>query len=357
MQSKRFTRYFAITIRKYYIFLPSIIYKVKLTISICILDSVYEPDNEDTIQDAPLPDPDKNPEETVDLDTQCEVPQLELCNENLTPEKTTDTTILPETPSIPELDSEMLSALGEPTDDTPDFGENIHDNLAKLWLPLLKKGMPKENRDKILKDYLIPDNCRLLQAPKLNAEISAAVPDMVKNRDKNLAVSQQQLGSGITAINKAMHILLTSDNKIQAMKHLSNGCRILCDLHAASTQNRIKLLSPSLDKTILNIVQDTERDETIFGNKFSEKIKAAKAVERQGLQIKKVSVPKSSAPTQSSYTRPSYSGNWSAPQRYSSNRGGRGGVRRASTPSIRRPYVAPPPAKPAGQPRARAPQR
>lgn len=51
--------------------------------------------------------------------------------------------------------------------------------------------------------------------PKFDAEISAAIPDMVGNRDKNLSDPQQQLGAGITAVNKIMDILLckTDDTK------------------------------------------------------------------------------------------------------------------------------------------------
>ncbi|XP_061711705.1 uncharacterized protein LOC133520999 [Cydia pomonella] len=207
------------------------------------------------------------------------------------------------------------------------------------------------------KDYLVPDNCRLLQAPKLNVEISAAVPDMVRNRDKNLATTQQQLGHGIAAVNRAMDILIkcVDANGIEAMKHLSNGCRILCDLHASSTQSRIKLITPSLDKTFLQVIQDTERDDTLFGNKLGEKIKAAKTIEKQGLQIKKTS-PKKPTPAQPSTSRASYSGNWSAPRRYASNRGGRRGARR-QTNYTRRTFPAPQAAKtsPATKTRAHAP--
>lgn len=164
---------------------------------------------------------------------------------------------------------------------------------------------------------------------------------MVRNRDKTLTTTQQQLGAGITAVNRAMDLLLKGHDKTQAMKHLSSACRILSDLHAGHTQNRIKLLSYSLDKTFLHVIQDTERDETIFGNKLSEKIKAAKAIEKQGLQIKKVSNPKASTSTQVQPTtsRPAYSGNWTAPPRYPSNRGGPG--TRKATANNRRPYTAP----------------
>lgn len=263
------------------------------------------------------------------------IPAPENLAEPCIPEETTASV-------MSDLDPELLSALGESTSDSPDYGENIHDNLSKLWLPLLKKGMPKENKDKLLKDYLIPDNCRLLQAPKLNAEISAAVPDMVRNRDKTLTASQQQLGSGITAINRGIDLLLKSDNKVQAMKHLSNGCRLLCDSHYIATQSRIKLVTPSLDKSFLHMINESERDNSLFGSTLSEKIKAAKAIEKQGLSIKKPAKPQKPTASQSSTRPTSYQGNWNAPPRYPANRGGRGGYNRRppTTSGARRPYTA-----------------
>ncbi|KAI8426072.1 hypothetical protein MSG28_005035 [Choristoneura fumiferana] len=173
-----------------------------------------------------------------------------------------------------------------PAHNYPQYGKAIHESLASLWLPILKKGLQKENKEKLIKNYLIPDNCRFLQSPKLNAEISAAVSEIVRGRDKKLAGFQQQLGAGITAINKGIETVLSSDNKAQALTFLSDSCRILTDLHWASTRDRIKLITPSLEKNILHIIQDSERDDTLFGNSLSDKIKASKAIHRQGQQIK-----------------------------------------------------------------------
>lgn len=44
--------------------------------------------------------------------------------------------------------------------------------------------------------------------------------------------------------------------------------------------SRIKHITPSLDKTFLQVIQDEERNETLFGRKLSEKIKAAKTIEK-----------------------------------------------------------------------------
>lgn len=253
---------------------------------------------------------------------------------------------------IPELNADILLALGSKTSDEPEYGENIHDSLAQLWTPLLKKGMPKDDKEKILKGYLIPQNCTLLQAPKLNPEIAAAITESARNRDKKMHNIQQQLGSGITAINKALDLLIGENgDKLKTIKYLSDACRILSDLHHVETLARIKLVTPSLDKKFLTVVQDTCRDDTLFGNKLPEKIKASKTIEKQGLQIKK----SANNPTPAaSAVRPSQQrGNWNGPPRYSSSKTARGGTKR--TGPSRKPYPAPAAqAKPPPKPQTRA---
>ncbi|XP_063373830.1 uncharacterized protein LOC134661619 [Cydia amplana] len=242
----------------------------------------------------------------------------------------------------PPLDPTLLAALGKSQLCLPKklHSVRIMANLANLWLPILKKGLAKENKDTLLKGYLIPNNCKLLQASKLNAEISAAVIEVVRGRDKKYVAVQQQLGQGIAAVSRAMDVLLKTENKVEALKYLSDGCRILSDAHNFFTKDRIKLITPSLEKNFLHVIQDAERDESLFGNTLSEKIKASKAIERQGQQIKKtVSAPKPGTSNSTNTRAFTAQGNWSGPPRYSSNRGGggRGGYRR--TNPTRRPYV------------------
>ncbi|KAL0891849.1 hypothetical protein ABMA27_015108 [Loxostege sticticalis] len=246
--------------------------------------------------------------------------------------------------TVPDLDPEVLQALGAQTSDEPVYGDKIHENLSQLWSPLLKRGMSKEDKETTLKQYLIPQNCTLLQAPKLNLEISAALTDSARNKDKKLVAHQQQLGHGITAINRAMDLLLNKDGdgKLEAIKHLSNASRILCDLHHTNSQVRVKLITPSLDKSFLNVIQDCQRDETLFGEKLSEKIKSSKAIEKQGLQIKKL-VANTPAPSASTSRPAQGRGNWSAPPRYPSNKSARGGNKRAAPPARKQPAQAPPP--------------
>lgn len=167
--------------------------------------------------------------------------------------------------AAPELDPDIISALGETSVEAPKFGPKIHEQLALLWLPILKKGMTKDSKDEILKKYRIPENCALLEAPKLNPEISAVVTEGARARDQKVKTMQLQLGQGIAALNKGLELLL-HDNKdrLQAIKFLSDSCRILCDLHHVQTEARKKLVTSGLERFFLTIMQDADRDNKHF---------------------------------------------------------------------------------------------
>ncbi|XP_041973369.1 uncharacterized protein LOC121729047 [Aricia agestis] len=238
-----------------------------------------------------------------------------------------------------QLDSAILTALGESTEIAPKFGPKIHDKLSCLWLPILKKGLNKDQKEKLLKEYLIPENCALLQPPKLNPEILAAVSEGTRIRDKRVEAVQKQLGQGIVALNKGLELLLDEgSDRISAIKFLSDSCRILCDLHFLETNSRKKFITPGLDRNFLSLMQDVEHDELLFGNQLPEKIKASKTIEKQGLRIESTSTSYVYQPSTSRSRQP---GNWAGPPRFPSTRGGRGGQRTRGTP-IQSPALSQP---------------
>ncbi|CAH0720207.1 unnamed protein product, partial [Brenthis ino] len=93
----------------------------------------------------------------------------------------------------------------------------------------------------------------------------------------------------------------------------------------------------SLDKSFQQFVQDSERDDTLFGNNLSEKIRNSKCSEKLGSQFKKTQLPKS-FPTQI-HTRPvtTGQGNGFRPRPSTSRGGGRGGQKRTAPPPQRQP--------------------
>ncbi|XP_047534360.1 uncharacterized protein LOC125068997 [Vanessa atalanta] len=202
------------------------------------------------------------------------------------------------------LRSELLEALGG----TSKVTRKIHSSLAELWPPILTNGLPIATKEILLKQFTIPDNCILLKAPTLNLELTAVLEESAKNRDKSIQSEQDQLGLGITAINQALTLLLNSDGDVQVVKILSDGCRILTDLHYVQTQVRKQHINRVLNKPFLADIQT--RDETLFGKDLPKRIKASKAIKRQLLQINDTMTPStSSAPIQSAGLRNRYQDN------------------------------------------------
>ncbi|CAH2096874.1 unnamed protein product [Euphydryas editha] len=71
-------------------------------------------------------------------------------------------------PEPVELEPDILAALDEANDEMLEYNEKIHESYAKIWLPIFKKGLVKESRESFLKNYSIPENCVMLQAPVLS---------------------------------------------------------------------------------------------------------------------------------------------------------------------------------------------
>jgi hypothetical protein len=78
-----------------------------------------------------------------------------------------------EVPQEQKLDDEILSLLGDAPKSDQQFGPPIHKDIASRWQEILSKGLEKEMKEKLLKGYMIPKNCDLLFAPKLNPEAKA----------------------------------------------------------------------------------------------------------------------------------------------------------------------------------------
>ncbi|KAJ8737409.1 hypothetical protein PYW08_000004 [Mythimna loreyi] len=274
----------------------------------------YRPSPASSHSSSPIPDSECG--ELQDMD-------MELVNDDPVvspspPSNTTPTVTPPElepapvlvTESVPSTSPEVLQALGDLMPEKPKFGPALNDDLARIWNTILKNGLQKEHKQKLEKN--VPENCSLLQAPLLNPEIVATVSDTIINRDKKIETEQNQLGLGLTILGDTLSMLINNDNidRLKLISQLSDAGRVLTDLHSMQTKTRKNLIFPVLDKKFLEIVKDVDRDEYLYGNNLTEKIKVLKTHQRTGHSIKKPATP-STVPRQ---------GNLSGPPRYNQQR-------------------------------------
>lgn len=240
---------------------------------------------------------------------------------------------------IPCLPDSILEVLGDPKGKQEVFGPKIPEEISKRWGRILCEGLNKDQKKALTEKIQAPENFQLVKEPKLNPEIAAVMTESTRNRDKRLEKAQSQLGMGISALTVLTSSLIERDiDKIEVIKSLSEINQLLLDLHFENTLNRRKLITYTLDKKFLEIVQEVKRDSLLFGENLADKIKASKTAEKSGLQIKKTNAAEASTSKKPTYQQ----GNWRGPPRHAQRGNRQGGAKsRPAYRSTRRPAPVP----------------
>lgn len=191
------------------------------------------------------------------------------------------------------IDAELLKLLGEDKENIKTF--EIHTIFKNRWEIILNRGLPKEEKHELLSKHSIPSNLTALNAPDVNPEIGSAIPENAIKNDKFQRVRQNQLGKAISALGAAGNLLLKSNNfgdielRNNLLILLSETGKILNDLHYRMSITRRAIIAPHLNKTVRGLISEEPVGELLFGPNLGEKIKAAKAVERSGKELKQSS--------------------------------------------------------------------
>nr|CAI5858397.1 unnamed protein product [Callosobruchus analis] len=146
-------------------------------------------------------------------------------------------------------------------------------------------------------------NCKLVAAPLLNEEVKVTVSESVLKRDERLATVQSQVGACLSALGKALNLLLQDEEKedskhLQLIELLNNTARMLADVHYQESESRKNILSVNLKRDLLAILTDSNADGWLFGENLGERVKAARAIERSGQELKKANKPVKQKPSQ-----------------------------------------------------------
>lgn len=160
----------------------------------------------------------------------------------------------------PELDADILTLLGDAPKPDTKFGKGVHKDLALRWQEILDKGLPKEVKEKILIDYLIPENCNLLVAPSLNPEVKAALAESMIKRDSAIMAKQKQLGIAAAALTQAVELTIAKENHTKILKPISDACRLICDSHHAETKTRRGFVVSSINADLRDTLLESKRE-------------------------------------------------------------------------------------------------
>ncbi|KAL4711689.1 hypothetical protein ACJJTC_003456 [Scirpophaga incertulas] len=185
-----------------------------------------------------------------------------------------------------ELDNSILSALGEPCTSKDQHGTNIHEEIVNTFKNILTDGLLKQRKEEILETMLIPGNCKLLHAPKLNIEIVGALSNPSKSRDNLLEERQKEIGLAIAGISQVINTMSRKEfDKLSLIKMLTDITRILSNLHHQYTEIRRKLVKPFFDKNLMEGLKNNKRGEFLYSD-LDQSVKSFSALKRSSNMLK-----------------------------------------------------------------------
>lgn len=189
---------------------------------------------------------------------------------------------------IPEKENVFLNILGENPNNTKNMGEDVHQEVAIRWQTFATKGVNKDTIEDLIKKYPPPENCKLIQPPKLNNEVDVCLSREARKQDQFLVQLQNKMTTALSSMGRLMTDII-KEEKIDPQKVLStlaeNG-QILCDNLYQTSMHRRFLIKPFLREEKRKVVCECSIDEYLFGGKLQESIQSEKSVAQAGRELK-----------------------------------------------------------------------
>lgn len=202
----------------------------------------------------------------------------------------------PSSLEMPAVNTDLSTALGAKPSDIEIQGEQLHEEIVSRWEYYLKKGVKKEERQKIIAKYPIPKNNPALAPPKINDEVLDCLNDSVNKKDYFLRSLQHQMGHGLTAMGIVMETLIKENHTETKLSCLADAALLFTNVHNALSMLRKQNILPLLNAESRRVGFVSQLDSCLFGEKFGEAVKNKQNLKKTSNELKNRS---------STYTRPS----------------------------------------------------
>lgn len=184
------------------------------------------------------------------------------------------------------LDPQVLEILGKRILEERVLDDEIPAEMLVRWEEILKKGLPAEERARLVSKYPPPKNAKCIDPPSVNPEVKAVLSEVVMKRDERIAAKQTKLAAGIAAIAKMFRGALDdTQEKISLLERLSDTGRLLVDLLHDESAVRRSLILANIGTSFKDVLNSSTTDEFLFGRQLDEKVKAAKALESTSREL------------------------------------------------------------------------
>lgn len=172
------------------------------------------------------------------------------------------------------------------------------------WSEFLRKGVEKDDKKALIDSYPIVGNCKELLAPKLNMEIATCLNESLNRQDMYLSRIQDEIGVAISALGKPLGNCFPnpSEQSNEFLKPSIDAAKILTNVHHSISTHRRHVILPHLNSSVRKIIEDYPIDEFLFGDKFAEKLKSSKEIQKTSSDLRLQNPSTSSK----NYQRPKY---------------------------------------------------
>ncbi|VEN56294.1 unnamed protein product [Callosobruchus maculatus] len=189
-----------------------------------------------------------------------------------------------------EGEATLKVILGEDPKSTGEKGPPLCEALVNRWSSYLGAGLERDVRDALIVKYKIPENCSLLDAPKLNPEIGASLTPAQIKKDQFSMTIQNKLGRALVAQGSVLNDILVQDSAIQledsTKTALADAAKLICEAHYLISFHRKHELYPFLNPEVQKVAMKSNIGGLLFGEDFQEKYKTAREVKKTSWELK-----------------------------------------------------------------------
>lgn len=143
---------------------------------------------------------------------------------------------------IEDLNVEILEAIGKRVAEKRILTLAIPKSIAVRLEDIIKKGLPKEKKEKLIKEHAPPKNCILIDLPKLNEEIKVSINETSTKRDNRIVEKQKKITACLALIDSSIIDIIKEDPKtasqITLIKKLSEAARLMANLQRDETMTQ-----------------------------------------------------------------------------------------------------------------------
>ena len=185
------------------------------------------------------------------------------------------------------LSEEVLQMIEKRLYEERTLKKPLYSQFADLWEKIIQKGLPDEEKKKLLKKYETPKNCLFTDPPKINPEIKSVIKKQSSGsvsltRDARIVLKQETLNACLAAVSKIVTTIIEEKRdkeNIASMDCSNDLIMLLANMNRDESMIRRSLIMSILSLSLKRILTDTQCQDQLFGKNLDELMKANKTLE------------------------------------------------------------------------------